>query len=307
MFLPQAKIYHPEQNKLLFDVSVKGGGGLYFGFKEGTSLHLFINYIYKTLKFIPFKTIHSNKSFGKIIGLGLGFGPYKKSSPNFIYHMETAKKFDFLSVRDPKSYHTVKPFNSNVLLHTDLAFNPVIKDLFVITKNKTSGYIGIIFRDWLYGNNAMEKLIWLKSEIENNLNKKAVFISFNPENDRKGIRFLETQNIPVLKYNPFEFDSFMQELSKMEWIISQRAHGMIIAHLLNIPSIGIEIEPKIRNVHNMIPRSSKIVTLNNIDKIPKLLSQIPANKDFSEDRNKNILRIEELLADLNAWKQLTFG
>jgi len=303
--LPQAKVFNSGKDKIDFDLIVKGGGGLFFGFRNRSIKWGILNFIFRYLG-IDILGLRSQFQISKspLIGIGIGFGPYSWASSNYIRHMMIAKEFSFLSVRDQFSYKLIKPYKNDVYLHTDLVFNPQIYYIFNHSQfSEKEKYIGIIFRDWIYYDNKINELISLYYKFLEE-GKKVKFISFNPRKDEKGLRLLNDRDIPVLKYNPFEIQTFMEELSKAEWIISQRAHGLIVAHLLGIPSIGIEIEPKIRNVYQMIPRSSQLVSLKNIHLIPELLKNKPTREGFFKDKEENVLKINHLIKDLKKWGEI---
>ena len=281
-----------------FDLIVFGGGGIFFGFRKKSLKWLLLNGFYKVFKKIPvweekIKNFHSVPT----IGIGIGIGPYHRQSASFIPHTVQLKNFRYLSVRDKKSYSIIKAYHSRVKLHSDLVFSPLIKSLFDVKKQNKTG-VGIIFRDWIYGDNRLEELVALKKRLEAR-GKPVRFISYNPVNDMKGLDFLENLGLNVLKYNPLKMNDFINELSRFEWIISQRAHGMIVAHLMKIPAIGIELEPKLKNIHRILPLSTRLVHLNEINKIPDLISSTSVNEnDFSLDKEKNENKILELISDL---------
>jgi len=300
--LPDSKIINLKNSKLdKFDLTVYGGGGLFFGFKTNSLLWFILNFLFKYFNFNLLKNkIKPIISTEQTIGIGIGFGPYKSCSSNYIRHMLTARQFLFLSVRDESSYQIVKNHNKLVKKHTDLVFNPSLKKLFYKKKDilEKDKFIGIIFRDWPFYDNKLSELIKLYHKLQSN-GKKVKFISVNPNNDIQSINILKENNISVLKYKPEKILKFIEEISKAEWIISQRAHGMIISSLLNIPSIGIELEPKIKNVHKMLPNATKIVELNKINTIPELLSFPPFIKDIKQDVLNNGKIIINLKKDLN--------
>ena len=292
--LPEARAYNPEENN--YDFIVYGGGGLFFDFKESGNIIL-NNSATKKLSMFLFRNIIRKDR--RKIGLSVGIGPYNAYSKQFYKDMYALAHFGFLSVRDKMSFRLAKKVNSDALLHSDLVFNPDLNQLFNAHKPVKKYDVGIIFRDWRYGRNELSKLIELSEYLKKH-NKKTAFFSFNPANDSLGIEMLRKNNINPFLYNPNELDGFIRHLSETNFIISQRAHGMILANLLKIPVIGLELEPKLRNVHKMIPNTSKILSLKEINKIPEILNRwtvLP--DDFAKDHLRNVKLIKELKKDLN--------
>ncbi len=291
--LPEAHAYNPEENK--YDFIVYGGGGLFFDFKESGNFTL-NNPITKKLSIFLFRNIVRKDR--KKIGLSVGIGPYNTYSKRFYKDMYALAHFGFLSVRDKMSFRLANKVNSDTFLHTDLVFNPDLNQFFNAHKPIKRYDVGIIFRDWRYGRNELSKLIELSEFLEKH-NKKAAFFSFNPANDSLGIEMLRKNNINPFLYYPNELESLIRHLSETNFIISQRAHGMILANLLKIPVIGLELDPKLRNVHKMIPNTSKILSLKEINKIPEILNNwtiLP--DDFAKDHLRNVKLIKELKKDL---------
>ena len=58
------------------------------------------------------------------------------------------------------------------------------------------------------------------------------------------------------------FEDYCQLLAQQDMIVTSRAHGAMCAAILGIPSLIIEIEPKLRTIHDILPNSTRLVTLD---------------------------------------------
>ncbi len=293
-----------------FDIGVFGGGGLFFDFSKPKLKYQIFNTFYKVFgsKFLYnfYPNLQMDKPYPIIFGYGIGFGPYNYGSPNFYRHMELAKKFDFLSVRDKMSYQIVKKFNPEVKKHTDIAFLPKLEKEYFIPyrNNQQQKNFAIIIRDWIYGNNYLNEL-FLMSEKWKKEGYNIRFVSLNPENDKKSIKEIIRKNYSLLVYQKGKIKDFLKALSESSLIISERAHGAIIAALLHIPSITLGLEPKLKNVHKMLPNSTKYVSFKKIRKDQYLKFKV-SNDHFKKDIFSNQKKVDLLIDDLRKFKYETF-
>jgi polysaccharide pyruvyl transferase WcaK-like protein len=63
-------------------------------------------------------------------------------------------------------------------------------------------------------------------------------------------------------------------------VVSARAHGVILPAIFGIPGIAVEIEPKLVNVHRMLPRGTKLWQKPfNPDSLLKMIQEMLENND----------------------------
>lgn len=304
--IPEIKLVDKFEDLPEIDVLIHGGGGVFFDFKKGNSL--FYNYIAKFISLNIFNGIINftrPKSKLKIIGWSLGIGPYSSSSNLFLKEMYHLSKFDFLAVRDNDiSYKLAQKVNKkNAFLYTDIVFNHKLwKKYYNITTSPDDSSVTIIPRGWEFKRKEFKEL-----KLAEELTKKGIivkFLFFNPLKDIECINLLEKTAYKIVLYNAKTANNFLSELKNTKLIISQRAHGAIVGNVLGIPSICIGIEPKLKNVHKMMPLSTKYIELDYrivdmVDNIEKELKNNTLKKQVLKDLENNQNKIIELQKKLN--------
>lgn len=247
-----------------------GGGGLFFEFNNYD--HLWISQAKKIMNYYAKRLlIEVNKRFVQRerndyehkYGFCLGIGPFCKYSLREIYTTNLLSQFEAVTVRDLDSLTYCEKWKlNNASLSTDAAFlYPLVEPLKNDSSKKKLSMIGIVVRDWIFDNNQYYEMLIKAKE---NLQKRGYeirYISLNLQKDKKVIAYLHSLGEEdILYWDSVKYDipSFFEKLSVFDLIISARAHGVIAAALLGIPSICIEIEPKLRNIYKMLYPSSLI-------------------------------------------------
>ncbi|NMM48809.1 polysaccharide pyruvyl transferase family protein [Marinigracilibium pacificum] len=262
-----------------FDYIVHGGGGIYFDFKEGRLKDLFINSIIRIFglhNYSKFFYTVKRRTGGSIItcyrrlGLGIGVGSFTSSSRKFRDSAVELGSFDFMAVRDKRSFKRINDYNLNTKLFEgiDLAF---LKDFWLPNTSKSDQYkgsdkIGFILRNWDEGNQYID-LILKDIEQVKELGYNISLILFDKNYDEDLFKY-KSHFDELIVWNPLspecDLSYFLQKLSEYKLLITSRAHGAIIPANLGVPSIIIEIEEKLRNVHEMLKSSSQLIKLNQL-------------------------------------------
>lgn len=247
------------------DMNLDGGGGLFFSFKQGTILDFCINTFVKLfgpkiLKNI-FRLLGKFKNIGQLpsISLGIGVGPYCKSSRRYWQDALTLSEKRSIYVRDNESFELLKTMNINKKIYeiSDLVF----LNEYWLTENYSETFqkesISFILRDWSVSNNYFEEIITLAMELK----KKGEiinFFSFNPHNDKETNKKIHNAGFKVIGWNNNEFtlDEYLLLLKSSKVVITERAHGAIISANLGVPCVIIPLENKLINVHKMLSSSS---------------------------------------------------
>jgi len=290
------------------DVLIYGGGGVFFDFNKGRSG--IKNLLVKTISLTIFNKlikIIKPKSKLKILGWGLGIGPYSSSSEKFLNDMYHLSRFDFLALRDKAgSYKLIKKVNKkHTNIYTDIVFQSKLwKDKYNLDISLKAASVCIIPRGWEFGNKDFKELKLAKSLNEKGIDVK--FLFFNPEKDKACIDLIEQTKFKSILYTPSSANHFLSELKASRLIVTQRAHGAIVGNTLGCPSICIGIEEKLKNVHNMIAYSSRYIQLDYnieemtnliIDELDKETLKLNVEKDLIKNQNK-ILKLEEKINEL---------
>jgi polysaccharide pyruvyl transferase WcaK-like protein len=54
-------------------------------------------------------------------------------------------------------------------------------------------------------------------------------------------------------------DEYCFRLAELDVVVTSRAHGAICAAVLGVPSLILDIEPKLRTIHDLLPRATRLV------------------------------------------------
>lgn len=164
-------------------------------------------------------------------------------------------------VRDKFSYEFSKEINQNTYLATDICFLPNILNFTpYFNKSNEVKRIGIIVRDWEFskeGNLYFERVL----EEADKLISDSYVLDFILFRDEPMCELqLNNTNHRIIKWNPDtqNLDDFLRVLSNYDLFVSSRFHGVIFGALLNIPSIAIEIEPKLRVTKELLDNGVSI-------------------------------------------------
>jgi polysaccharide pyruvyl transferase WcaK-like protein len=236
-----------------FKKIILGGGTQFFSFKRikkskypiSIIFHNPILFLKKTKRFIEKKYFYKANNFNELYAVGIGFGPFIENSE---IHKEAIRNISLMKSvfpRDNYSYEFAKRNNKNTFKGTDICFLPNIIDYSKLIKNRFEvKKIGIIVRDWNYKSGGENYLSSVLNQYNELSNYEVDFIFFKDEPDCELL--LKDKNI--VKWNPEtqSIYNFLEVLSNYDLFISARFHGVIFGGLLNIPSIAIEIEPKLR-------------------------------------------------------------
>jgi polysaccharide pyruvyl transferase WcaK-like protein len=186
-------------------------------------------------------------------GLGIGIGPFMNNGSKIQQAKRAFQHCEYLSVRDSCSRYLCKRWNiDSAVLRADLCFCP---ELWGRTKKRTIDCrklrnIGVIVRQWRHtkeGASCKHPLMEAVSQLRKDGCKvKYIFFQEEPSWDAE----LSGMEEDVLAYSPHEssVNEFVESLEQFDLIITARAHGAIFAATLGIPSICIEIEPKLRYI-----------------------------------------------------------
>ncbi|KYQ85095.1 hypothetical protein AWW72_06275 [Acinetobacter sp. NRRL B-65365] len=227
------------------DFLIYGGGTQFFNFKSfryflKKIIFAFSNPMLLKNKFLKKKGLVVSAK--EEIYLGIGLGPFNdEKAGEFFLKKLRIKKYVF--VRDFLSLNYMKGGATKV---DDLCLMDYKRYQDSSTGNKNNK-LCIIIRDWDFDNNHkhVQKII---DFYKNTTKYELDFIFFG--NDKECKKKLRENNISFVEWNPEKDDllAFSSMLSEYKLIISSRYHGIIFAQIHGVPSIAINIEPKLMQV-----------------------------------------------------------
>lgn len=305
-FLPLSNNYND------IDFLIYGGGTQFYSFKPKKTIYKKIIGLIKNPKVYLNKYLINkekevvNESL-KIAALGIGLGPFlPDSNPEVeIYVKELFKKMSFIAVRDYYSKAKCEEWKLGNYYHfTDICYaSNHHKYLKNNNENKLTS-IGVVVRDWtntIEGSSYTNELIESVKELRL-ANFKVTFIVFAKGKDSKWLKTLKNINEEVMIWDPYKYsiDEFIEKLSLFDLFITARYHGAIYSSLLGKPFISIEVEQKLKMIHEVFIEGSevwsypfrKVALLENVDKIKQ--SYVTYSSSIVDVAKKNMGRANKM-------------
>ena len=104
------------------------------------------------------------------------------------------------------------------------------------------------------------------------------------------INYTNKYNLDLHIWNPslWPLKNYLTKISSCDLIMTTRAHGAIVSSVLGVPSVIINIEPKLANIHKMLSQSSMLIDIESI-------CNIGALKECIDTFNVNLNKYKQLL------------
>lgn len=249
--------YNPPDSD--FDCEILAGGTQFSSF-EKTYRTYFGEYYKKLKKALQnpiwfarrMMRVRLRKNENKTIAVGLGVGPFHTKGFDKQVAISALRKMDKIFVRDKESLAFCKEQHiQNAHLFTDLCYALQIPKQDLTRERKRRKRVAIILRDWEHNDSMssiedkIEVLIGLRSDFE------FEFLSFSMVGDEKINRFIKEKNLTLTIWDPYNssLETFFSLMSSFDLFVTSRFHGAVFSTLLGKPFVAIEIEPKLRLVH----------------------------------------------------------
>ncbi|MBB1389975.1 polysaccharide pyruvyl transferase family protein, partial [Shewanella sp. SG44-6] len=227
------------------DSVIYGGGTQFYSFEnEKSKLSIIKHYLTNPKELYSRLTRRQNESELEKHFVGVGIGPFegKNKIEDFEYVLSDNKS---LFVRDLVSYSYAEKLKlNNVKLYTDICFLENYSHLH--RTRKFTKKVAIILRDWNHNSNNVrpQDLEHVVSQLlEKNIEVEYVLFGHDIQLEQE----LKARDLDYISYdlNLSSFDDFIKNLASYDLIVTSRYHGLIYGLLLGIPSIVINIEPKL--------------------------------------------------------------
>lgn len=245
--------------KINADVYLYGGGTQFFSFinkNGGQSLHQRILRGLlapkRTLCRVCIKKFYQKIKFKRMAAVSLGIGPFAELATKQ-HAIKTIADCGWVAVRDKVSLDILCNAGVNhVELYPDLVFADQLwlPDTLIPTERQDLKRIGIIVRDWPHshgGASYLEPLIEAARRFRQS-GYDIQFVSFAEQYDTVTLRRLNAEGIDYAAWSPdkWTIPEFLRKLVNCDLFISARAHGVIVGAVFGVPSVAIEVEPKMR-------------------------------------------------------------
>jgi polysaccharide pyruvyl transferase WcaK-like protein len=295
------------------DLIIHGGGGVFFDFKHGRFSRRIVNSLIRAIGIYRYHTMVGlyrryirNRGVNPLrIGLGLGIGTYTPSSERFFSDAAVLADFSYLMVRDEESASNLAFLGiKNTNVGTDLVFGYDFSAVRTVAGHASG--VAFILRDWTYDNNAyLDHWFAIAQQLVSKGFPVAV-ISFDQDADKNYLnRFSAFEQLIWNPRQHVDLSSFLSSLGRASVIISSRAHGIIAGAGLGVPSLCIEIEPKLRTIARMLPNATTLIKpdSNSADVVAKVIElHDRANRSGIEsDVNQNREALRSALSQVNSF------
>jgi polysaccharide pyruvyl transferase WcaK-like protein len=200
----------------------------------------------------------------RMAAFGVGVGPFQEGSCQIEAARETLGRCSLLIVRDRMSLNICNEWGlSRALLRTDAAF---LSELWLEPEPKPGppparNRVGVIVRAWPHDEAGAAYLAPVR-EAARRLRSEGLavtFISFAKAADKELLKAWSSEEWIIYDPSRQSPSRFIRELAgSFDVVLSARAHGIILPALAGVPGICVGLEPKLANVHQMLPRGTRL-------------------------------------------------
>lgn len=216
----------------------------------------------------------------------IGLGPFDGGGQQQARAVEVINRCDYVSVRDGTSQKHCQSFGKqDVKVYTDpslLSHLWVDKEKIKIASQIDKPCLSLVLRDWPHdarGQAFTESLV-RSADVLAARGERVRFVSLYKERDQHLIDRYNQHEWLCWDATEDSVEGFMEKfIGESEVIISSRAHGVLLPASLGYPTIAVEIENKLRKVHEMLPKGTLLVSQPDHEIIIQALSQFRQNKE----------------------------
>lgn len=311
--LGDVTLIRPDENHH-FDLIMHGGGGVFFDFERYGMAHRLYERFTHALGIRFF--IKAEQAWRNIsrttadmrLGMGIGVGTFNPGSARLREKLPVLLDMKAMWVRDAQSLENLKRFdslmNTHLLKGSDLAFltehwmPPLLR-----TPSPSRPRLGIILRDQREEKGSLFPAA-LSSLLERLAQRYDItgFI-FDGLYDRKMQAALSPYPTHIWNPEVTGIADYISHLGAQDVLLSSRAHGTICGACAGVPSVIVAIEPKLQQVHEMLPNCTRLVEPRQLEHwepaIEAMLTIDSARIAFDVQQNR--LSSEQALEQISPW------
>lgn len=257
-----------------FDLIVHGGGGVFFDFRHYGWIDRMRERAFTLpgLRALLAAETFARKLAGKPrisatsrLGLGIGVGTFSPGSPRLRSALAILADFDALWLRDTQSPEHLKRFASimraDIIHGSDLAF--LTQHWLAVPPapriRAPRPRLGIILRDWPEESGSISAAVLEKTLAQLTQIYDITGFIFDATGDQRMQQLLAPYTIHCWQPQSMSIADFSTHLAAQDVLLTSRAHGAICGACLGVASVIVNIEPKLEQVHAMLPHASIIV------------------------------------------------
>lgn len=252
------------------DFLILGGGTQFFSFGTQTirlrkKIYNWVSYLWRPRQLVArllrqFRGRRSGIDAKYVAAISLGLGPFSGDSASELAAIQEMKACSWISVRDRHSLSWLESHKiTSATRHADLGYASPFWVCETSGRPEPRCDIGVVVRHWPHDESGaayLDPLLGsMRTMIQNGYSVE--LLSFAAEYDTPIMSQVEALGIPVQRWDPEKSDisSFAQRLTRFRLVISARAHGVVMASALGVPSVAVELEPKLRLICEDLPES----------------------------------------------------
>ncbi|WP_058486745.1 polysaccharide pyruvyl transferase CsaB [Defluviitalea phaphyphila] len=267
------------------DILISGGGSLLQDITSWKSIFYYLSIV-----------IIAKLLGKKVVFYAQGIGPIYKKINKILVRL-IVNKVDYISVRDKQSKQEL--IDMGIKKSIDVVADPVLK-LNVNVSKRVTNYdkkrLGVYLREWEKEDKFLEKikdiLKWFSKQ-----DWEIIFIPMHYPDDIKISKEIckEINNATVFEGDYFP-ENILKITSTMDYVISMRLHGLIMAGAVGVPFLGLSYDPKVKNFVDTMGtgKSIDIYNINVEDTISYLTWVINNLDELKEEIEVNRNKLLEL-------------
>jgi len=263
-------VVQPSSRHAHFDIIIHGGGGVFFDFmRYGFWSHLVEKILmlsglknYLRIEKIARRALNRPRiTTARRLGLGIGVGGFSEGSPYLRNRLHMLAEFDALWLRDARSEQELKRYASVMhderIAGSDLAFLTQywLPEIVATRAPSPKPRLGIALRDWV---GLTEETLGKTIALFANDYDISGFI-LDAKHDPIMQRILAPYPAHIWQPAHMSIADFTSQIAAMDVLLTSRAHAAICGACVGVPSVIVNIEPKMEQVHAMLPSASRLV------------------------------------------------
>jgi polysaccharide pyruvyl transferase WcaK-like protein len=197
------------------------------------------------------KVLRSRHRFKSKAFLGIGIGPFYQG--NELACERLLKSGAFLAVRDEASLEYLRKWGiPEQEVGADICFNKEwwLPAAHVSQEPVRAAPVGIVIRDFEYdlpGKGYLPPLLEFAERLRSNGQAVRCF-AFSKIKDQLSIERIRSHGFEVAVWQGeiSDLPAYLNSISQCSLLISARYHGVVVGSVLGVPSIGIEVDPKVK-------------------------------------------------------------
>lgn len=191
-------------------------------------------------------------AYGQALAVGVGIGPFLVGGEDEV--RDTLRGCEWVAVRDAASLQYCRQWGlDQAYLGADVCF---IHELWTsanvshLNAMRGARDVLVVVRDWQHSREGwayMESLPYAVRLLRRD-GVRVTYCAFSKLREGDYVRRLVESGEDVLVWNPDgpeSPESFALRLSQFSLVVSARYHGVVIASVLGVPSVAVEVEPKL--------------------------------------------------------------